>query len=119
MINQRSSRQTELENEFPTHVVCKWLGNRPQIAHRHYLKVTEAHFEQALTPGAQSGANLPEAVQNKSGQNRTEADTETSEIGKKHGGNSENPTKNGATESIPEAPFSGRYWTRNQCRNCH
>jgi len=25
--NLRASRQTELENVFPTHVVCEWLGN--------------------------------------------------------------------------------------------
>ncbi len=25
--NARSSRQTELEEHFPTHVVCAWLGN--------------------------------------------------------------------------------------------
>ena len=50
--NLRSTRQTELENLFPTHVVCKWLGNSPQVAHKHYLKVTDEHFQKAseLTP---------------------------------------------------------------------
>jgi hypothetical protein len=27
----RASRQTELQREFPIHVVCRWLGNSPQI----------------------------------------------------------------------------------------
>lgn len=48
--NLRSSRQTELEDQFPTHVVCKWLGNTPKIAHKHYHQMTEAHFARALTP---------------------------------------------------------------------
>ena len=28
--NLQSDRQTELEESFPTHVVCDWLGNSPQ-----------------------------------------------------------------------------------------
>ena len=26
-------------------MVCAWLGNAPTIAHKHYLKVTDEHFE--------------------------------------------------------------------------
>jgi hypothetical protein len=46
--NLRSSRQTELEERFPSHVVCAWLGNSVQVARKHYLQVTEDHFAQAL-----------------------------------------------------------------------
>lgn len=46
--NLRASRQTELENEFPTHVVCAWLGNSPAVARKHYLQVTDEHFSQAV-----------------------------------------------------------------------
>ncbi len=28
--NLRATRQTELEETFPTHVVCEWLGNSPR-----------------------------------------------------------------------------------------
>ena len=42
--NLRSSRQTELQEIYPTHVVCAWLGNSPDIAREHYLQVTDAHF---------------------------------------------------------------------------
>lgn len=45
--NLRASRQTELENAFPSHVVCSWLGNSEAIARRHYLQVTDEHFELA------------------------------------------------------------------------
>ncbi len=73
--NCRASRQTELENSFPTHVVCAWLGNSPAVAHRHYLRVTDGHFDQALTPGAQCGANPTKTVQNNGDQDGTNQDT--------------------------------------------
>lgn len=46
--NLRSTRQTELEERFPSHVVCAWLGNSIQIARKHYLQVTDEHFKKAL-----------------------------------------------------------------------
>ena len=46
-VNLRSSRQTELEAEFPTHVVCAWLGNSPDVARKHYLQITSADFDRA------------------------------------------------------------------------
>lgn len=50
--NLRSSRQTELEESFPSHVVCQWVGNSERVARRHYLQVTEDHFARAT--GARS-----------------------------------------------------------------
>ena len=35
--SMRASRQTELQREFPLHVVCSWLGNSPRIAQQSYL----------------------------------------------------------------------------------
>jgi hypothetical protein len=43
----RASRQTELQREFPLHVVCSWLGNSPRIAQQSYLLVTDDDFERA------------------------------------------------------------------------
>jgi hypothetical protein len=43
----RASRQTELQREFPIHVVCSWLGNSPQVAQQSYLLVTEDDFAKA------------------------------------------------------------------------
>ncbi len=43
----RASLQTELQREFPLHVVCSWLGNSPRIAQQSYLLVTEDDFAQA------------------------------------------------------------------------
>jgi hypothetical protein len=42
--NLRSTRQTELTEKFPSHVVCAWLGNSRAVAQDHYLQVTDAHF---------------------------------------------------------------------------
>ena len=42
--SMRASRQTELQREFPLHVVCSWLGNSPRIAQQSYLLVTEDDF---------------------------------------------------------------------------
>ena len=56
--NMRSTRQTELSNEFPAHVVCEWLGNSEKIAADHYLQTTDAHFEKAAAEcGAAPGGN--------------------------------------------------------------
>ena len=43
----RATRQTELEREFPLHVVCSWLGNTEAVAKKSYLLVTDQDFENA------------------------------------------------------------------------
>ena len=57
--NCRSSRQTELEQQFPTYVVCAWLGNTPTVAYKHYLTVTDDHFAAAAETGDQLGTQKP------------------------------------------------------------
>ena len=47
--NLRSTRETELAEDYPLHVVCSWIGNSEAVAKKHYLQVTDAHFEQAAT----------------------------------------------------------------------
>ena len=54
--NLRSTRETELAQSYPIHVVCAWLGNSQRIAQKHYLQVTDADFDRAAAGGAQSGA---------------------------------------------------------------
>lgn len=58
--NLRASRQTELEAEYPSHVVCAWLGNSPEIAAKHYLQVREEDFARA----AKTDAAKPDLTQN-------------------------------------------------------
>ncbi|MBT5019382.1 MAG: tyrosine-type recombinase/integrase, partial [Planctomicrobium sp.] len=38
--NLRSTRETELAEEFPLHVVIEWIGNSQAVATKHYLQVT-------------------------------------------------------------------------------
>ena len=59
--NLRSTRETELAEEYPLHVVCAWIGNSQPVAIKHYLQVTDDHYEQAVT-GTKSGNKT--AVQN-------------------------------------------------------
>jgi integrase len=54
--NMRASRQTELCNQFPSHVVAEWMGNTPDVANKHYLSTTEDHFKHAAQGGAKGGA---------------------------------------------------------------
>ena len=54
--NLRSSRQTELTETFPSHVVTAWLGNSERIAEKHYLQVLDSHFERASTPSSAAPA---------------------------------------------------------------
>jgi hypothetical protein len=39
--------ETELQREFPLHVVCSWLGSSPRIAQQSYLLETEDDFDGA------------------------------------------------------------------------
>ncbi len=56
--NLRSTRQTELADEYPAHVVCSWIGNSVDVAREHYLQVTDEHFAKASGSGAREDAAL-------------------------------------------------------------
>ena len=60
--NLRATRQTELSESTPGHVVCAWLGNTPQVAKAHYLQVTDAHFEAAAKIAEKSDAESDAAT---------------------------------------------------------
>ena len=61
--NLRSSRETELAETFPLHVVTTWIGNTEAVAAKHYLQVTSEHFHRAVSgaylvqQGAANGRN--------------------------------------------------------------
>jgi hypothetical protein len=83
----RSTRETELAEEFPMHVVCKWMGNSQPVAAKHYLQVTDEHFQRAAGMGeaarkaAQSAAVLrrkgpkPAATTERRGAKESDAST--------------------------------------------
>jgi hypothetical protein len=60
--NLRATRQTELAEHYPIHVVCQWIGNSWAVAQEHYLQVTESHFAQAVAES--SSAPAESAAQN-------------------------------------------------------
>jgi integrase len=54
--NLRATRQTELSESYPGHVVCAWLGNTQAVAQIHYLQVTDEHFASAAQNAAQQAS---------------------------------------------------------------
>jgi len=68
--NLRSTRETELAQDHPIHVVCAWVGNSPNIVQKHYLQVTDEDFERAADgvssqPADGNSARESEAVEGK------------------------------------------------------
>ena len=65
--NMRSTRETELAEEHPMHVICAWIGNSEPVARKHYLQITDAHFAKAaeskgggkLDPGPRNPTHNP------------------------------------------------------------
>ncbi len=57
--NLRSTCQTELQREFSSHVVCKWIGNSQDVAIKHYLQVTDDDYEKALHNPVQQDHAMP------------------------------------------------------------
>jgi len=60
--NLRATRETELAESWPEHIVCAWIGNSRLVARKHYLQVTEDHMKRAASgaPGvAQIAAQQP------------------------------------------------------------
>jgi len=61
--NLRSTRQTELAQTRPIHVVCAYMGNSRAVALEHYLQVTEDDYRQDAAQNAaqyQAVSSLPE-----------------------------------------------------------
>ena len=61
--NLRSTRETELAETFPIHVVCEWIGNSQPVAAKHYLQTTPEHFERAIQGDEKATQNPTQTVQ--------------------------------------------------------
>ena len=96
--NLRSTRQTELAERYPIHVVCQWIGNSRAVAQEHYLQVTDAHFVSAVqeqpapVAGIQAAQNAAQSAAVSAG---TEQDSTQSENEKR--------------SALPSASDSSRY----------
>ena len=61
--NLRSSRETELLEKFPVHVVALWMGHDAKVSLKHYAQTTDEHYDRAAS-GAESGSpNAQNAAQ--------------------------------------------------------
>ena len=118
--NLRSSRQTELVEDYPEHVVAAWLGNSIEIARKHYLQVTDEHFDRAVSSelnspakAAQKAAHYP--AQNAAQQAHAPACTEwksesaTSVSPNVHAAQCDVDTKRcGSLRTAPDTPTGSR-----------
>lgn len=68
--NLRATRETELAETFPIHVVCEWIGNSAAVAAKHYLQVTDDHYDQAAHNAAQCTAVSPRKASSENSENR-------------------------------------------------
>jgi len=81
--NLRSSRETELTQKFPLHVVCAWMGNSQLVAAKHYLQVTDDHFLMATGRDNPVQNPMQHAIAPVCGEARAEMrDTNNTENGK-------------------------------------
>ena len=76
--NLRSTRATELADQFPSHVCAAWLGHTERIANSFYRQVTDEHILRA------TGTELPvqKPVQHRLELPRTDAQSTCSNIQK-------------------------------------
>lgn len=54
--NLRSSRETELLEQFPLHVVAGWMGHDAKVSLKHYAQTTDEHFDRATNIAQQDDA---------------------------------------------------------------
>jgi integrase len=54
--NLRASRETELAEEYPAHVVAAWMGHSMIVSAKHYLQVRDSDFDKALLKALQTGS---------------------------------------------------------------
>ncbi len=67
-VSLRATRDTELRQHHPVHVVEAWMGHEDRVSKRHYAQVTSEHFDAAIGGNEMSDADpgagaLQKAVQ--------------------------------------------------------
>jgi hypothetical protein len=97
--NLRASRETELVEDFPVHVVTEWLGNSPDTAAKHYLTVRDIHLERAVGGDIQSRGTY---------MGHTMAVTGCQELTSKNGGSTEVPDVEGVGSDSQCESIRGR-----------
>ena len=67
----RSTRETELMECYPSHVVCAWMGHTQAVASKHYLQVTDDHFAAAAAEPTGTLQIPMQSVADRTGQSGT------------------------------------------------
>ncbi len=67
----RSTRATELADQFPSRVCAAWLGHTETVADEFYRQVTDEHFQRAKV-GVASAAQNPAQSVHEMGRNRSQ-----------------------------------------------
>jgi len=57
--NLRSTRETELADEYPLQAVTAWMGNSQLVAAKHYLQLRDEHFDRASSEVVASAEPAP------------------------------------------------------------
>jgi integrase len=69
--NLRATRETELAEVYPIHIVCKWIGHAAAIAQKHYLQVRDEDFDRAADPNSAPNSALRAQTAQNTAQHRT------------------------------------------------
>lgn len=96
--NLRSTRETELADQFPAHVVSAWIGNSVAVAVKHYLQITDAHFDRAAAERADNQSQRPNGTSPNRATEAAEpsagsADVEVPTLGQPNAQAAHNPTQ--------------------------
>jgi integrase len=117
--NLRSTRQTELAEKYPIHVVCQWIGNSRAVAQEHYLQVTDSHFADAAreptptTPSVSVASIAAIAAVAGNEQDSTQDSTQYTAVTQRTDKQSAGPID----ENLPDLPDdSGAYRLLHNCR---
>lgn len=75
--NLRATRETELAQTFPLHVVCDWIGNSQPVAAKYYLRVTDKDFSNATKPAVDNSKAAQNPAQQMHVSTRNESHEQT------------------------------------------
>jgi hypothetical protein len=76
--NLRASRETELMREYDLATVCKWIGNSPAVAAKHYAMSVDLDADFRRAAGCQDGT--PGAVQAQQNAQQTVATSDDQQL---------------------------------------
>ena len=65
------------------HVVCAWIGNSEPVAAKHYLQLTDEHFEKGIRGGHEAAQN-PAQYAHESGRKTWKPNPEHPAFSEKH-----------------------------------